>query len=120
MIRSSSFPHTRSYTANFPFEIHVVDKLHAGTTDFSVLYVPVCPLIESNATCLARQRETLLVGHDGPDFLGGKGEAEHFRRPTEKCMRRYVGGEGLRAMGLVKMDVEVNGIGEGECDLGFD
>lgn len=60
--------------------IHAVDKLHSGTNDSSVLYIPECPLTEANAKYLSRQREAFLEGIPGPDFPGGKGESEHVGR----------------------------------------
>ena len=42
--------------------IHAVDKVHAGTTDSSVMYIPTCPLTETNAEYLVRQREAFKAG----------------------------------------------------------
>ena len=42
--------------------IHAVDSVHAGKADSSVMYIPTCPLTESNAEYLARQRETFQQG----------------------------------------------------------
>ncbi|KAK8096188.1 hypothetical protein PG999_014210 [Apiospora kogelbergensis] len=83
--------------------IHAVDKVHTGTSDSSVLYIPICPVTEQNAKYLARQRQAFLDGTPGPDFPGGAGESEHFNRPTVDFLRRYSGVEGLRAMGLEKL-----------------
>ena len=69
------------------------------------MYIPVCPLTEANAEYLVRQRETFLHGYPGPDFPGGKGESEHFGRPTNAYLRERVSLDGLRAMGLEKLDV---------------
>ena len=74
-----------------------------GKSDSSVIYIPVCPLTKGNAEYLARQRETFLQGLPGPDFPGGKGESEHFGRPTDVYLRRNVAVEGLRAMGMEKL-----------------
>ncbi|KAK7923610.1 hypothetical protein PG985_007681 [Apiospora marii] len=86
--------------------IHAVDKVHAGPSDSSVLYIPICPITEINAKYLARQRQAFLDGTPGPDFPGGAGESEHVGRPTVDFLRRYAGGrpEGLRAMGLEKLE----------------
>ena len=83
--------------------IHAVDKVHMGTSDSSVMYIPVCPVTEGNAEYLARQRDTFLQGLPGPDFPGGKGESEHFGRPTDVYLRRNVAMEGLRAMGMERL-----------------
>jgi hypothetical protein len=80
-----------------------VDKVHLGTLDSSVLYIPVCPTTESNASYLARQRDAFLSGVPGPDFPGGRGEADHVGRPTQSYLNSQVSLEGLRAMGLEKL-----------------
>lgn len=84
--------------------IHAVDKLHAGKTDSSVMYIPVCPTTLSNAVYVARQRDTFQEGLPGPDFPGGKGESEHSGRPTETYMQRHVTKDGLQAMGLERLN----------------
>ena len=80
-----------------------MDKVHTGTSDSSVLYIPICPITESNAKYLAWQRQAFLDGTPGPDFPGGAGESEHVNRPTVDFLRRYSNTEGLRAMGLEKL-----------------
>lgn len=50
--------------------IHAVDKVHAGTGDSSVMYIPCCPLTETNAEYLVRQREAFAEGRPAPDFPG--------------------------------------------------
>lgn len=74
-----------------------------GKSDSSVMYIPVCPTTESNAEYLARQRETFLGSFPGPDFPGGKGESEHFGRPTVQYLSTNMQNEGLKAMGLEKL-----------------
>lgn len=81
--------------------IHAVDKIHAGESDSSVLYIPACPLTEANARYLARQREAFLEGTPGPDFPGGVGESEHVGRMEKKDLSYFGGVEGERAMGLL-------------------
>ncbi|KAI1407995.1 DUF1479-domain-containing protein [Hypoxylon sp. FL1857] len=83
--------------------IHAVDKVHTGTTDSSVLYIPVCPVTELNARYLVRQRNAFLGGTPGPDFPGGRGEADHVNRQTESSLRSYATAEGLRAFGFEKL-----------------
>ncbi|CAK7210196.1 hypothetical protein SBRCBS47491_000695 [Sporothrix bragantina] len=77
--------------------IHAVDKVHNGTGDSSVLYIPVCPLTEVNARYMVRQREAFLTGLPGPDFPGGPGESAHVERPTADFVK---GDDQRRAMGL--------------------
>lgn len=52
--------------------IHAVDKVHAGRSDSSVFYIPVCPLTAANAEYLARQRQAFRQGTPAPDFPGGR------------------------------------------------
>jgi hypothetical protein len=80
--------------------IHAVDKIHQGSTDSSVLYIPACPLTERNAEYLARQRETFSQGTPGPDFPGGLGESKHIGRPTAEYFMQNADKDGLQAMGL--------------------
>ncbi|KAF3064610.1 hypothetical protein GL218_01343 [Daldinia childiae] len=83
--------------------IHAVDKVHKGNSDSSVLYIPVCPLTEINARYLARQKNAFLNGTPGPDFPGGRGEADHVNRQTESHLRSYATADGLRAFGFEKL-----------------
>lgn len=83
--------------------IHSVDKQHAGKSDSSVLYIPVCPVTSLNAEYLVRQREAFRNGTPGPDFPGGEGETRHSGRATEQMLRGWTTDEGMRAMGLQKL-----------------
>ncbi|KAK5995420.1 putative YbiU-like protein [Cladobotryum mycophilum] len=85
--------------------IHAVDKVHAGQSDSSVLYIPVCPVTDTNVEYLVRQRQAFRDGTPGPDFPGGVGESQHVDRPTEAVLRGLAGVEGRRAMGLEKLVV---------------
>jgi hypothetical protein len=83
--------------------IHAVDKVHMGKSDSSVMYIPVCPVTETNADYLAKQRETFSGEFPGPDFPGGKGESEHSGRPTVAYLQKFFNSEALRAMGMEKL-----------------
>ncbi|KAI1462935.1 DUF1479-domain-containing protein [Daldinia caldariorum] len=83
--------------------IHAVDKVHKGKSDSSVLYIPVCPLTEMNARYLVRQRDAFLNGTPGPDFPGGRGEADHINRQTQLHLRSYATTDGLRAFGFERL-----------------
>ena len=83
--------------------IHAVDKVHAGTTDSSVLYIPVCPVTELNAQYLVRQRAAFRDGTPGPDFPGGKGESEHIDRPSDELIHSRAA---RQAFGLERIDVD--------------
>lgn len=67
------------------------------------MYIPVCPVTETNARYLARQRTTFLNGTPSPDFPGGKGESEHIGRPTPEEIEEHSSSPALQAMGLEKL-----------------
>jgi len=79
------------------------------TTAPLMVYAPSCPLTQTNALYLARQRKAFLRGHPGPDFdmtgTGLNSEASHVARLGEAEIREAGGEEGLRAMGLAPYDV---------------
>jgi len=77
--------------------IHAVDRVHQGTSDSSVLYIPVCPVTEQNAHFLVQQRTAFQEGTPGPDNSGGRGESDHVGRPTKDAIQSA---EALRAMGM--------------------
>ncbi|KAI0015471.1 DUF1479 domain protein [Xylariomycetidae sp. FL0641] len=83
--------------------IHAVDKVHRGQSDSSVLYIPICPVTKLNAQYLLRQKNAFLDGVPGPDFPGGRGEADHIDRPTESYLRSHADAAGLRAFGFEKL-----------------
>ncbi len=84
--------------------IHAVDKLHTGTVDSSVMYIPACPLTEANAEYLVRQRDAFSEGLPGPDFPSGPGESQHFGRLTPDFVMQNINLEAQQAMGLAKFD----------------
>ena len=86
--------------------LHAVDKIHKGKADSSVLYIPACPLTESNAKYLVRQRYAFLDGTPAPDFPGGTGETGHTGRMSQSDVQMAGGIQGLRAMGLEEWNVE--------------
>ncbi|OTB05674.1 hypothetical protein M426DRAFT_319660 [Hypoxylon sp. CI-4A] len=93
------------YVLWHPDAVHAVDTVHAGTADASVLYVPACPLTQTNALYLARQRKAFLLGDPAPDFFeGGNGEREFMGRPGVQDVNDAGGEEGLRSMGLMPWD----------------
>ncbi|CAK7232320.1 hypothetical protein SBRCBS47491_008229 [Sporothrix bragantina] len=90
-----------------PVPASVSDTLSAAPM---LVYVPACPLTQTNALYLARQRKAFMRGHPGPDFdATGSGlgsEADHASRLGEAAIEAVGGREGLRAMGLLPWDVE--------------
>jgi hypothetical protein len=97
--------------------IHAVDRKHAGTSDSSVMYIPACPLTESNAQGLMRQRDTFIKGVPSPDFGGGVGESEHVGRVKVEDMEGLVGVEGCRAAGLMEWDSGAPGLTAGQREV---
>lgn len=97
--------------------IHAVDKMHGGTADSSVLYIPACPLTEGNARALRRQTECFLSGVPSPDFGGGEGESKHVGRATQETVEIDVGTEGLRALGLSQWDPTLAGLTSAQSGL---
>lgn len=97
--------------------IHAVDKIHAGTSDSSVMYIPACPLTIPNAEFVARQRECFLNGTPCPDFGGGKGESEHVGRPGIEDVRRVNAIEGMQAFGLREWDSDTPGLTAGQREV---
>ncbi|KAI1378800.1 DUF1479-domain-containing protein [Hypoxylon crocopeplum] len=103
------------YALWHPDAVHAVDRVHAGLADASVLYVPACPLTQTNALYLARQRKAFLLGHPAPDFQSGRGERDFLARPGVQDVNDAGGEEGLRSMGLLPWDETIRrGGGGGE------
>ncbi|KAM7206769.1 Protein of unknown function (DUF1479) domain containing protein [Rhypophila sp. PSN 637] len=83
----------------------------------TVLYLPACPLTQTNALYLSRQRKAFLLGYPGPDFdvagytrSGSMGplrdERRHSSRASVQTVNDTGGDDGLRAMGLLPWDEE--------------
>lgn len=85
----------------------------------TLLYIPACPLTQTNALFLARQRKAFLLGFPGPDFtfthVGPDiGESYHMDRPGVQEINDAGGEEALRAMGLLAWDIDGEDGGEHE------
>lgn len=82
------------------------DLIHAstpGSDGAMMLCLPACPLTQTNALYLARQRKAFLLGQPGPDFAGGgsgRDESHYVGRPGWQEVNEAGGEDGLRAMGL--------------------
>ncbi|KAI1485710.1 hypothetical protein F5X96DRAFT_674372 [Biscogniauxia mediterranea] len=114
------------YVLWHPDTVHATDPVHlggSGSGDASVIYLPACPLTQTNALYLARQRRAFLLGLPAPDFAGGGGrrctttaaairgngvggwaEGEHTGRPGVQEVSDAGGEGGLRSMGLLPFD----------------
>ncbi|KAL1961076.1 hypothetical protein VTO42DRAFT_4964 [Malbranchea cinnamomea] len=97
--------------------IHAVDKVHQGKGDSSVLYIPACPLTETNVKYVQRQKEAFIQGTPGPDFPGGKGESEHIGRANEAYLREVADVDALRAFGFEAWDAEDPTLNSGHIKL---
>ncbi|EON98231.1 putative duf1479 domain-containing protein [Phaeoacremonium minimum UCRPA7] len=75
-----------------------------------LMYTPACPLTQTNALFLARQRKAFLLGQPGPDFdsIGSSlgTEAPHEGRPGKDEIAAVGGQDGLRAMGLAPWELD--------------
>ncbi|KAI1309830.1 DUF1479-domain-containing protein [Xylaria venustula] len=94
---SPAYPHAPFLTASNPYT--------SSTPDTTLLYIPACPLTQTNALYLARQRRAFLLGLPAPDFAeagisGGGGERDHAGRAGVQDVADAGGDEGLRSMGL--------------------
>ncbi|KAI3392299.1 hypothetical protein diail_5907 [Diaporthe ilicicola] len=79
-----------------------------------LMYTPACPLTQTNALFLARQRKAFIMGQPGPDFdtAGGGSmgsEAPHEGRPGKEEIAAVGGDRGLRAMGLAPWELSSDG-----------
>ncbi|KAK7737314.1 hypothetical protein SLS53_006617 [Cytospora paraplurivora] len=79
-----------------------------------LIYTPACPLTQTNALFLARQRKAFLQGQPGPDFDSAGGgtmgsEAPHEGRPGIEDIAAVGGDAGLRAMGLAPWELSPDG-----------
>lgn len=97
--------------------IHMVDPIHQGVKDSSVLFIPSSPLCEINLNYVFEQRETFLKGSTPPDFPGfpqGPGETTHIGRADIDDVLAAGGDEGMQEFGLSPVKVKVNTPGEQE------
>ncbi|KAJ4418541.1 hypothetical protein N0V82_005521 [Gnomoniopsis sp. IMI 355080] len=78
-----------------------------------LMYTPACPLTQTNALFLARQRKAFMQGQPGPDFdstgSGMGSEAPHEGRPGKAEIAEVGGDAGLRAMGLAPWELSRDG-----------
>ncbi|KAF2964074.1 hypothetical protein GQX73_g9501 [Xylaria multiplex] len=120
---SSSGGYTSLSSSSSPFA-----PLHAHTapayppnaaSDTTLLYIPACPLTQTNALYLSRQRRAFLLGLAAPDFFeagginGATGERDHTGRAGVQDVADAGGEEGLRSMGLTPWEPRRRGSGSG-------
>lgn len=109
--RSSAFP-SRSPSPSSPSSSTASSP--SSSTATALLYIPACPLTQTNALFLARQRKAFLLGFPGPDFVGGGGESFHMGRPGVQEVNEAGGEAALRATGLLAWDEDDATGGEAE------
>ncbi|KAI1324815.1 hypothetical protein F5Y16DRAFT_288427 [Xylariaceae sp. FL0255] len=85
------------------------------STTAAILYIPACPLTQTNVLYLSRQRRAFLLGLPAPDFAessmyitptsfargNGGQERDHVARPSAQDVSDAGGDDGLRSMGLM-------------------
>jgi hypothetical protein len=78
--------------------MHAVDKVHEGSNDSSVLYIPACAVTPGNIEFMLKQRRAALTYSPPPDFpgAGGPGESGFAGAVEWDALSEH----GLRAMGL--------------------
>ena len=94
--------------------VHAVDKVHHGTGDSSVMYIPACSMTEANAEYVKRQRDTFLEGVPPPDFPGSQGESQHVGRATVDDLKGCTNELGLRTQGFAKLDTDNVDLSQGQ------
>lgn len=91
------------------------EEAAAASAPSMLMYTPACPLTQTNALFLARQRKAFLQGQPGPDFdAAGRStamgsEAPHEGRPGREDIAAVGGDAGLRAMGLAPWELTSDG-----------
>ncbi|KAI0466645.1 DUF1479-domain-containing protein [Xylaria cf. heliscus] len=111
---SHNHAHTRtSLSSTIPHRPHPHHSPSSSSIlDATVLYIPACPLTQTNALYLARQRRAFLLGLAAPDFAepgsGSSGERDHAGRSGVQDVADAGGEDGLRSMGLAPFEEEEN------------
>ncbi|KAI0517192.1 DUF1479-domain-containing protein [Xylaria bambusicola] len=80
----------------------------SSPSDATLLYIPSCPLTQTNALYLARQRRAFLLGLPAPDFAeigNSAGERDHTGRADVQDVADAGGDDALRSMGLSPFEV---------------
>ncbi|KAK3943700.1 hypothetical protein QBC46DRAFT_306842 [Diplogelasinospora grovesii] len=108
------------HAASFPTK-QIIHNHTTTTRDAAVyMYLPACPLTQTNALYLCRQRKAFLLGYPGPDFDSShrRSHARHHSHPTLPTTATTMtsvgvqdvndagGDDGLRAMGLLPFSEE--------------
>ncbi|KAF4465491.1 DUF1479 domain [Fusarium albosuccineum] len=86
--------------------IYALDRLRRpDLPTTAILYLPACPLTQTNALYLSRQRKAFLTSEPGPDFGGAPGvEGSIGGEEVVREVGEAGGVDGMRAMGLLPWD----------------
>jgi hypothetical protein len=102
--------------------VHAAESSPHHKQDAAIVNLPACPLTQTNALHIARQRKAFLLGHPSPDFdkggggRAGRGESRCMGRPGVQEVHEAGGEEGLRSMGLLAWD-EDGAMSDTEADV---
>ncbi|KAF4339095.1 DUF1479 domain protein [Fusarium beomiforme] len=86
--------------------VYALDRLRRpDIPTTTVIYLPACPLTQTNALYLAHQRKGFLHGEAGPDFTGAPtGDITIGGEQAVRKVGEAGGLDGMRAMGLLPWD----------------
>jgi hypothetical protein len=86
--------------------VYALDRLRRpDIPPTTIIYLPACPLTQTNALYLAHQRKGFLHGEAGPDFTGAPtGDANVGGEQAVREVGEAGGLDGMRAMGLLPWD----------------
>ncbi|KAF4958566.1 hypothetical protein FGADI_2263 [Fusarium gaditjirri] len=86
--------------------VYALDRLRRpDIPPTTIIYLPACPLTQTNALYLAHQRKGFLHGEAGPDFSGAPtGDVNVGGEQAVREVGEAGGVDGMRAMGLLPWD----------------
>lgn len=94
--------------------VHKVEEKHEGTSDSSVMYIPVVPLQAYNITNLVEQRKAFLAGVPPPDMISKDREETEDKHEDRGRPDDILTVEGKRIFGLEPFDVKEEGLTRGQ------
>ncbi|KAJ4003230.1 hypothetical protein NW752_012175 [Fusarium irregulare] len=94
------------YLVWHPDAVYALDRRHRlNTPPTTIVYLPACPLTQTNALYLAHQRKGFLQGEPGPDFTGAlTGDITIGGEQAVREVGEAGGVDGMRAMGILPWD----------------
>ncbi|CAI7644266.1 unnamed protein product [Penicillium discolor] len=99
--------------------VHGVDQMNQGKNDSSVFYNASNPLTPANVDSLLATRDAFLEGDVPVDFMRGHGTMEREYEHEDHGARKenILTDGGLRAMGLLKLDEDEEGLTSGQREV---